>query len=224
MVVETDAPYLAPQSRRGRRNEPAFVAETAAALAALKGLALRDVERITTRNACALFRLPCPPPAPEIAYPIRNSLYLNVTNRCSNRCVFCTRETRPLVKGHDLTLEREPSAQEILDAAGDVSGYDEVVFCGFGEPLLRWDVVREVARELKRARRPRPDQHERAVAALPRPRHPPRDGRRRRRALGEPQRARRRRLRPHLPPGRRRGGLRRRSGSSSGRRGASCRA
>jgi len=150
MLVETDAPYLAPQSRRGRRNEPAFVAETAAALAALKGLAPRDVARITTRNACALFRLPCPPPTPEIAYPIRNSLYLNVTNRCSNRCVFCTRETRPLVKGHDLTLGREPSAREILDAAGDVSGYDEVVFCGFGEPLLRWDSVREVARELKR--------------------------------------------------------------------------
>ena len=149
MLVETDAPYLAPQTRRGRRNEPAYVAETAAALAAIKGLAARDVERITTRNACALFRLPCPPAAPEIAYAIRNALYLNVTNRCSNRCVFCTRETRPLVKGHDLSLEREPTAREILEAAGDVSGYDEVVFCGFGEPLLRWDVVREVARELK---------------------------------------------------------------------------
>ena len=149
LLVETDAPYLAPQSRRGRRNEPAYVAETAAALAAAKGLAPRDVERITTRNACGLFRLPCPPPKPEIAYAIRNSLYLNVTNRCSNRCVFCTRETSPLVKGHDLTLEQEPSAQDLLAAAGDVSGFDEVVFCGFGEPLLRWDVVREVARALK---------------------------------------------------------------------------
>jgi TatD DNase family protein len=150
MVVETDAPYLAPQSRRGRRNEPAFVAETAAALAALKGLAVRDIERITTRNACTLFGLPCPPAARAIAYPIRNALYLNVTNRCNNRCVFCTRESSPLVKGHDLSLEREPTAAEILAAAGDVSAYDEVVFCGFGEPLLRWDVVREVATELKR--------------------------------------------------------------------------
>jgi TatD DNase family protein len=150
MLVETDAPYLAPQAHRGRRNEPAYVAETAAFLASVKGLAPRDVERITTRNACALFRLPCPSPGPEIAYPIRKSLYLNVTNRCSNRCIFCSRETKPLVKGHDLTLEREPTAQELLAAAGDVSGYDEVVFCGFGEPLLRWDVVREVACELKR--------------------------------------------------------------------------
>lgn len=150
IVVETDAPYLAPQSRRGRRNEPAFVAETAAALAVIKGLAGRDIERITTRNACGLFRLPCPQASPEVAYAIRNSLYLNVTNRCSNRCTFCTRETRPLVKGHDLTLRREPTAEDLLSAAGDVSGYDEVVFCGFGEPLLRWEIVREVARELKR--------------------------------------------------------------------------
>ena len=119
------------------------------ALAAIKGLAERDVRRITTRNACALFRLPCPPAAPEIAYPIRNSLYLNVTSRCSNRCTFCTRESSPIVKGHDLHLEREPTAREVLAAAGDVAGYDEVVFCGFGEPLLRWDVVREVAQGLK---------------------------------------------------------------------------
>ena len=149
MVIETDAPFLAPQAHRGQRNEPAYVAETAAALAAIKGLAERDVRRITTRNACDLFRLPCPPAAPEIAYPIRNSLYLNVTSRCNNRCTFCTRESSPLVKGHDLHLEREPSAGEILAAAGDIAGYDEVVFCGFGEPLLRWDVVREVAQGLK---------------------------------------------------------------------------
>jgi len=149
MLIETDAPFLAPQAHRGRRNEPAFVAETARTLAAIKGLAERDVQRITTRNACTLFRLPCPPAAPEIAYPIRNSLYLNVTSRCSNRCTFCTRERSPIVKGHDLQLDREPSAREVLAAAGDVSAYDEVVFCGFGEPLLRWDVVREVAQGLK---------------------------------------------------------------------------
>jgi len=149
VVVETDAPYLAPQAHRGRRNEPAFVAQTAAALAAIKQLSPNDVQRITTRNACALFSLPCPAAAAEIAYPIRTSLYLNVTNRCTNRCTFCTRESSPLVKGHDLSLEREPTANELLTAAGDIAGYDEVVFCGFGEPLLRWEVVREVARGLK---------------------------------------------------------------------------
>ena len=58
-------PFLAPQAHRGRRNEPAFVAVTAAALAAIKGLSDRDVRRITTRNACALFRLPCPTEEPR---------------------------------------------------------------------------------------------------------------------------------------------------------------
>jgi TatD DNase family protein len=58
ILVETDAPWLPPQSRRGRRNEPAFVAETAAALAAARGMTLPDLAEATTRNALRLFRLP----------------------------------------------------------------------------------------------------------------------------------------------------------------------
>ncbi len=145
LVVETDCPYLAPQAWRGKRNEPAYVVETARAMAPLKGLAEEDVHRITTLNARTLFRLPGGEEDGEIAYPIRNSLYLNVTNRCSNHCVFCGREDRPVVKGHNLRLAREPSAAEIVEAAGDISPYDEVVFCGYGEPLLRWEEVREAA-------------------------------------------------------------------------------
>jgi len=57
IVVETDAPWLPPQSRRGRRNEPAFVAETAAALAAARGMTAGALAEITTQNAIALFRL-----------------------------------------------------------------------------------------------------------------------------------------------------------------------
>lgn len=149
LVLETDAPYLPPQSHRGRRNEPAYLVETARALAPLKKLSEEDINRITTFNARTLFRLHGETAHGEIAYPIRDSLYLNVTNRCSNRCVFCGREDRPVVKGHDLRLASEPAAAEILRAAGDVSGYREVVFCGYGEPLLRWEVVREVAAALK---------------------------------------------------------------------------
>jgi TatD DNase family protein len=145
LVLETDCPYLAPQAWRGKRNEPAYVVETARAMAPLKGLTEEDVHRITTLNARTLFRLPGGEEDGEIAYPIRNSLYLNVTNRCSNRCVFCGREESPVVKGHNLRLAREPSAAEIVEAAGDISPFDEVVFCGYGEPLLRWDEVREAA-------------------------------------------------------------------------------
>ena len=55
LLVETDAPYLAPVPNRGKRNEPAFVADTAAALAELKGLSTDDVARITTENFFTLF-------------------------------------------------------------------------------------------------------------------------------------------------------------------------
>ena len=55
LLVETDAPYLAPVPHRGKRNEPAFVADTAAALAELKGLSKDEVARITTGNFFTLF-------------------------------------------------------------------------------------------------------------------------------------------------------------------------
>jgi TatD DNase family protein len=57
LVVETDCPYLAPQPVRGKRNEPAFVAHTAAVLAEVKGVPLAEVGAHTTRNARALFGL-----------------------------------------------------------------------------------------------------------------------------------------------------------------------
>ncbi|MDD4628820.1 MAG: TatD family hydrolase [Candidatus Peribacteraceae bacterium] len=58
MMVETDAPYLAPVPHRGKRNEPAFVAEVAKLVAKLKGLSIEEVDRITTENTVAFFGLP----------------------------------------------------------------------------------------------------------------------------------------------------------------------
>lgn len=55
LLVETDCPYLAPQSRRGKRNEPAYVIETARRLAELRGVPLPEMERITADNARRLF-------------------------------------------------------------------------------------------------------------------------------------------------------------------------
>lgn len=56
LLVETDAPFLAPQPQRGRPNEPAFILHTLEALAAARGEAPADTARITFDNACALFR------------------------------------------------------------------------------------------------------------------------------------------------------------------------
>ena len=86
---------------------------------------------------------------PEIAYVIRNSLYLNITSRCPNKCIFCSRETAPYVKGHYLGTDNEPTVEELKDAIGDPSVYEEVVFCGFGESTERLDVLKEIAGYLK---------------------------------------------------------------------------
>jgi TatD DNase family protein len=153
LLVETDAPYCAPAPMRGKTNEPAFVVHVIRHLAGLYGLAEEDLRRITTRNACHLFGLPLRGGGPCFVYPIRHSLYVNVTNACSNRCVFCPRSAGEfVVKGHDLRLEREPTAEEVLKAleAAGPKDYEEVVFCGFGEPTLRLAVLREVGPEVKR--------------------------------------------------------------------------
>ncbi|HEY5974305.1 MAG TPA: TatD family hydrolase [Geobacteraceae bacterium] len=149
LLVETDCPYLAPVPYRGKRNEPALVRLTAEKVAELKGLTLADVARITTRNVERLFGIGSGDQQARIAYRIRNSLYLNITNRCSNRCSFCAKFDDFTVKGHFLQLDHEPTAREVLAAVGDAAGCEEVVFCGYGEPLLRLDLVIAVARELK---------------------------------------------------------------------------
>jgi TatD DNase family protein len=149
MLVETDCPYLAPQNWRGKRCEPAYVRSTAEKLAEIKGLTLEDVARITSLNAWRLFGIGEVDQSTRIAYVIRNSLYLNITNRCTNSCTFCAKFRDFTVKGHQLCLEREPTVAEVMQAIGDPSGYDEVVFCGYGEPLLRLDLVKEIAGALK---------------------------------------------------------------------------
>jgi TatD DNase family protein len=155
MMVETDSPYLAPVPNRGKRCEPMHVVDTARKIAEIKGLSLNDVARITTLNTEMLFRLGENMSEADlhrtIAYPIRNSLYLNITNRCTNQCTFCTKFKNYTVKGHDLKLQREPTVSEVMAAIGDEpQKYDEIVFCGYGESLLRLDIVKEVGMRLKK--------------------------------------------------------------------------
>ncbi len=62
LLVETDAPYLTPQIVRKHRNQPAFVAHTAAFLAELRGVAIAELDATVTRNAAAVFGWASPPP------------------------------------------------------------------------------------------------------------------------------------------------------------------
>lgn len=149
LLIETDAPYLTPEPFRGKRNEPSFIFHTAKVIAELRNVTIEDIDRITTLNAKRLFGIGEISKKGEIAYKIRNSLYLNITNRCTNKCTFCIRFYSDYVKGHNLRLEHEPTEQELKNAIGDPSLYKEIVFCGYGEPLLRLDVVKAIASWIK---------------------------------------------------------------------------
>lgn len=149
ILLETDCPYLAPEPYRGRRSEPAYVREIAERVAAIKRLSVEDVARVTTLNAKRLFDLPGAEMIPQIAYQIRNSLYLNITNRCNLACRFCPKHTDYEVKGHYLKLEREPDVEEIFRSIGQPEGYDEIVFCGYGEPTLRLEILKVIAGRMK---------------------------------------------------------------------------
>ncbi len=80
-----------------------------------------------------------------ITYEVGTALYVNITNRCSNRCDFCIRNNGDGAYGSDpLWLEREPTREEIFNAIFNANpeNYSELVFCGYGEPTERlFDLV-----------------------------------------------------------------------------------
>ncbi|MFZ3130122.1 MAG: TatD family nuclease-associated radical SAM protein [Desulfosporosinus sp.] len=87
-----------------------------------------------------------------ITYAIENSLYLNITNRCSNNCTFCVRNnSEGVVDRLNLWLEREPTVDEVLEDISklEISNYKELVFCGYGEPMMRTFDLIEICKKLK---------------------------------------------------------------------------
>ena len=80
------------------------------------------------------------------------NIYVNMTNRCPCNCVFCLRQTKKMMEGNSLWLkEGEPSVDRVMDlfAPYDLSVINELIFCGYGEPLERVTDVREVIDRLK---------------------------------------------------------------------------
>ena len=88
----------------------------------------------------------------EILYKVHNNLYINLTNRCPYSCTFCLRQKMDKVGESDtLWLLREPTAEEVIEEfkKWDVDSFDEIVFCGFGEPTEAFDVLKKVAGFIK---------------------------------------------------------------------------
>lgn len=87
-----------------------------------------------------------------ILYEVHNNLYVNMTNRCPCACTFCLRQTRDEMEGSgSLWLEREPAVDEVKAEFSkfDTDKYEEIVFCGFGEPTERLEDMLEVCRFIK---------------------------------------------------------------------------
>ena len=78
-------------------------------------------------------------------YEYGSGLYINLTNRCNNNCAFCLRHTNQGVGRHRLWLEHEPTAEQVIEKMQNLSAYEEVVFCGFGEPTLAWETLKPVS-------------------------------------------------------------------------------
>ncbi|MEP0860221.1 MAG: YchF/TatD family DNA exonuclease [Ignavibacterium sp.] len=150
LLLETDSPFMTPVPHRGKRNEPAFVKLVAEKIAEVHNTSLEDIARITSLNAFRMFGIGSKPNV-SFTYKLGNSLYINVTNRCNADCVFCRRKEDPYLRGYNLgmTKSEEPGADVYIREIGDPKQYEEIVFCGYGEPTIRWDVVKEIARYVK---------------------------------------------------------------------------
>lgn len=87
-----------------------------------------------------------------ILYEVYDNLYVNLTNKCPCACTFCLRQTRDEMNhSGSLWLEREPSVEEVKAEFDkfDMQKYQEVVFCGFGEPTERLEDLLEIAAFVK---------------------------------------------------------------------------
>lgn len=87
-----------------------------------------------------------------ILYDYKESLYVNITNKCPCSCVFCIRkETDHVGNSDSLWLDHEPTVEEVKNEFKkfNLENYDEIVFCGYGEPLVRINEVIEIAQYIR---------------------------------------------------------------------------
>ena len=94
---------------------------------------------------------------PVIVYRYRNGLYVNLTNRCPTACTFCVKNAwRMDYRGSNLNLNgAEPSPADVIAGAKAewaAGPFDEMVFCGYGEPTMRLEALLACARLVRNGR------------------------------------------------------------------------
>ncbi|MBS4759882.1 MAG: TatD family nuclease-associated radical SAM protein [Clostridium sp.] len=85
-------------------------------------------------------------------YELEGKLYINLTNLCTNNCVFCIRDIKDDVVGANLFLDSEKlDVCEVKKQLDNMSpqNYKEIVFCGYGEPILKLEELKQVAQYIK---------------------------------------------------------------------------
>lgn len=150
IMLETDSPFMTPAPLRGKRNEPAYLTKIVDKIAEIKNLRPEDIVRTTNYSVHKFFGIGMNPNL-SFTYQIGSSLYINVTNRCNADCIFCDRKGLAVISGYNLKMKKseEPDASVYINEIGDPKRFKEIVFCGYGEPTIRWDVVKEVAKYVK---------------------------------------------------------------------------
>ena len=81
----------------------------------------------------------------------KRGVYVNLTNQCTCACTFCLRSLKEMAEEHSLWLKKEPSADEVTAELSALpwEKVEEIVFCGFGEPTMRLDVLLEILRWIR---------------------------------------------------------------------------
>ncbi len=88
----------------------------------------------------------------NLVYLLDGNVYINVTNLCTNDCVFCIRAIKEDVVGTNLFLKNENiKVQDVIEQLDKMKDNinKEIVFCGYGEPLIKLDIIKEVAKYIK---------------------------------------------------------------------------
>ncbi len=149
LLVETDSPFLPPEPYRGKRNEPAYTSYIIRMVRELWGenLSIENTSFTLWQNAMRAYRLHPDNRRTDIVYQYGKLLYVNLTSRCQNDCSFCIRQFEDGLGGYFLTHETDPSEELVLSSimAFPIEDFEEVVFCGFGEPTSKVDLLMKSA-------------------------------------------------------------------------------